>query len=103
DRPTIVTVAVRPQDAVVLTYMAEAGIPMTFALRSARTQGLPDTSPVTLNYILQTYNIQVPESLNFGIEPAIRSIRGITLENIFASGDATDNTVATEEPAAQGN
>src|SRR5690606_27681759 len=50
DRPTIVTVAVRPQDAVVLTYMAEAGIPMTFALRSARTQGLPDTSPVTLNY-----------------------------------------------------
>lgn len=105
DRPTIVTVAVRPQDAVVLTYMAEAGIPMTFALRSARTQGLPDTSPVTLNYILQTYNIQVPESLNFGIEPAIRSIRGITLQNIFASGSATDNTNAdaTEEPAAEGN
>lgn len=86
DRPTIITLAVRPQDAVVLTYMAEASIPMTFALRSARTQGLPDTSPVTLNYILQTYNIQVPEALNFGIEPAIRSIRGITLENIFASG-----------------
>ena len=87
DRPTIITLAVRPQDAIVLTYMAEASIPMTFALRSARTQGLPDTSPVTLNYILQTYNIQVPETLNFGIEPAIRSIRGITLENIFASGN----------------
>lgn len=90
DRPTIITLAVRPQDAVTLTYMAESSIPMTFALRSARTQGLPDTSPVTLNYILQTYNIQVPESLNFGIEPAIRSIRGITLENIFASGSPDD-------------
>jgi len=90
DRPTIITLAVRPQDAIVLTYMAEASIPMTFALRSARTQGLPDTSPVTLNYILQTYNIQVPEALNFGIEPAIRSIRGITLENIFASGSPED-------------
>lgn len=89
DRPTIVTLAVRPQDAVTLTYMAEAGIPMTFALRSARTQGLPDTSPVTLNYILATYNIAVPEANNYGIEPAIRSIRGITLENIFASGSAT--------------
>lgn len=89
-RPTIITLAVRPQDAVTLTYMAESSIPMTFALRSARTQGLPDTSPVTLNYILQTYNIQVPESLNFGIEPAIRSIRGITLENIFASGSPDD-------------
>lgn len=104
DRPTIITLAVRPQDAVVLTYMAEAGIPMTFALRSARTQGLPDTSPVTLNYILQTYNIQVPESLNFGIEPAIRSIRGITLQNIFASGNANDNTNADATPVpAEGN
>lgn len=90
DRPTIVTLAVRPQDAVVLTYMAESSIPMTFALRSARTQGLPDTSPVTLNYILSTYNITVPEPLDVGIEPAIRSIRGITLQNIFASGSASD-------------
>lgn len=94
DRPTIITLAVRPQDAVVLTYMAEASIPMTFALRSARTQGLPDTNPVSLQYILNTYNITVPESLAFGIEPAIRSIRGITLQNIFASGSATDNTNA---------
>lgn len=96
DRPTIVTLAVRPQDAVVLTYMAEAGIPLTFALRSARTQGLPDTSPVTLNYILETYNISVPESRNFGIEPAIRSIRGITLEDISAAGTETTSGEGTE-------
>ncbi|MEM9953815.1 MAG: RcpC/CpaB family pilus assembly protein [Chloroflexota bacterium] len=104
DRPTIVTLAVRPQDAVVLTYMAEASIPMTFALRSARTQGLPDTSPVTLNYILQTYNIAVPETLNFGIEPAIRSIRGITLQNIFASGSAGDEgNVDNAQETGDGN
>ncbi|MGJ3238493.1 MAG: Flp pilus assembly protein CpaB [Anaerolineae bacterium] len=101
DRPTIISLAVRPQDAVTLTYFSEASIPMTFALRSARTQGLPDTTPVTLNYILQTYNIQVPERLNFGIEPAIRSIRGITLENIFASGSADASTNAGEEEAVE--
>ncbi|MGB7341850.1 MAG: Flp pilus assembly protein CpaB [Phototrophicaceae bacterium] len=103
DRPTIVTLAVRPQDAVVLTYMAESSIPMTFALRSARTQGLPDTSPVTLSYILSTYNIQVPETLDVGIEPAIRSIRGITLENIFASGSATDDGNVTTDGTTAGN
>lgn len=90
DRPTIITLAVRPQDAVILTYMAESGIPMTFALRSARTQGLPDTDPVTLAYLLATYEIVPPEALNFGLEPAIRSIRGITLENIFGGESATE-------------
>jgi len=77
---------------------------MTFALRSARTQGLPDTDPVTLSYLLATYDIVPPESLNFGLEPAIRSIRGITLENIFASGDASDEgNVEAGGEAAEGN
>ncbi|MEL6402888.1 MAG: Flp pilus assembly protein CpaB [Chloroflexota bacterium] len=99
DRPSIVTLAVRPQDAVVLTYMAEASIPLTFALRSARTQGLPDTTSVTLNYILDTYNISVPETRNFGIEPAIRSIRGITLQDI----SATEATTTEEGEGGEGN
>lgn len=77
--PQIITLAVRPQDAVVLTYMAEAQLPLTFALRSARSQGLPPTDPVTLDYILNTFNIVVPERLNYGIQPAITSIRSLSL------------------------
>lgn len=77
--PQIITLAVRPQDAVVLTYMAEAQLPLTFALRSARSQGLPPTDPVTLDYILNTFNIAVPDRLTYGIQPAITSIRSLSL------------------------
>jgi hypothetical protein len=70
ERPQVITLAVRPQDAVTLTYFSEAGISMTFALRSARTQGLPDTQPVTLDYVLTTYNIAVPDRFNYGLQPA---------------------------------
>lgn len=81
-RPTIVTLAVSPQQAVILTYMVEAGTPMTFVLRSARAQGLPNTDPVTLSYIMSRYGVVPPDRFNYTIEPAIRSIRGITLEDI---------------------
>jgi pilus assembly protein CpaB len=78
-RPEIITLSVAPQDAVVLAWISEAGLPMTFAMRSARSQGLGDTSPVTMNYIMQAYNISVPEKYSYALEPAIRGVRGITL------------------------
>ncbi|MCA9915047.1 MAG: hypothetical protein KC496_16950, partial [Anaerolineae bacterium] len=80
-RPQLVTLAVTPQDAVVLTYMAEAGLPITFALRSARVQALPPTEPVTLRYLLERFNIEVPDKFGFAVEPAIRSIRQLSLGN----------------------
>lgn len=80
-RPQLITLAVTPQDAVVLTYMAEAGLPITFALRSARVQALPPTEPVTLRYLLERFNIEVPEKFGFAVEPAIRSIRELSLGN----------------------
>lgn len=78
-RPDLVTLAVRPQDAVILTYMSEAQLPLTFALRSARSQGLPPTDPVTLDYVLNTFNIIVPDRFNYGLSPAVRSIRTSSL------------------------
>lgn len=78
-RDQIVTLAVRPQDAVVLSYIAEAGLPMTFALRSARDTELPLTEAVNLDYIMRTYGILVPDRLQYAVEPAIRSIRELSL------------------------
>jgi len=94
-RPDIVTLAVQPQDAVILTYMAEAGFPLTFALRSAGSTTLQPTEPVTLDFILNRFNITVPERFNFAVEPAIRSIRELSLGNrIQLSGtDQTETTV----------
>lgn len=71
----IVTLAVSPQDAVVLTYYVEAKLPFTFALRSAATTTLPQTEAVTLDYIMNRFNILVPQTFNYALEPAIRSIR----------------------------
>lgn len=75
DRPDIVTLAVSPQEAVVLTYYVESRIPITFALRAANDTSQIPTDPVTLDYIMQTYNIRLPAALPYGIQPAIRSIR----------------------------
>jgi Flp pilus assembly protein CpaB len=86
-RPDIISLGVTPQDAVVLTYLIESGIPLTFALRSAATTSLPQTNVVTLNYIMEQYRISVPEKFNYALEPAIRNIRSIQLsETIQLTG-----------------
>lgn len=89
----IISLAVSPQDAVVLTWYVEAKTPFTFALRSAATTTLPQTDSVTLDYIMGRFNILVPEKFNYALEPAIRSIRRleagdeISLQSSSASGE----------------
>jgi pilus assembly protein CpaB len=73
--PDIVSLAVTPQDAVIITWLIEARIPITFALRSASDTSRVPTDPVTLDYIMSEYGIAVPEKREFSIQPAIRSIR----------------------------
>ncbi len=87
-RPDILTLAVSPQDAVVLTWMVEAGLPLTFALRSAAATTLVDTETVTLDYIMNNFSIQVPEKFNYAIEPAIRSIRELSVGNRISLRDS---------------
>lgn len=74
-RPDIVTLAVSPQDAVVLTYLIEAHVPITFALRSATDTSQVPTQAVTLQYIMREFGITVPEKAGYSIQPAITSIR----------------------------
>ncbi len=87
-RPDIVTLAVTPQDAVVLTYLIEAKIPITFALRSASDTGQSPTVSVTLDYVLTTYGIQVPDKLEYSLEPAIRSIRQLVTDQQISLSSA---------------
>lgn len=74
-RPDIITLAVSPQDAVVLTWMMEARLPLTFALRSATSTSQVPTDPVNLQYITETFRIDIPGNLDYSIEPAPTSIR----------------------------
>lgn len=80
-RPDLITLGVTPQDAVVLTYFVEAGLPVTFALRSAQSTSQAPTDAVSLDYIMNRYSIELPGKRPFALEPAIRSIRELFVGN----------------------
>ncbi len=65
---------VSAQDALVLKWAGEAGAAMHVVLRSYSDAGvsLPATEPVTLQYMVDRFNIGLPPVLAFGYEPASR-------------------------------
>lgn len=85
-RPDLVSLAVSPQEAVVLTYLIESGVPVTFLLRPATETGRASITPVTLDYITTTYGIQLPAVREYAIEPAIRSIRRLVVGDTVSLG-----------------
>jgi len=85
----IITLAVEPQDAVVLVWAIESRLPITLALRSANDLNRTATNAVTLEYMLSTYNVPQPPRLPYALEPAIRSIRRLIIGNEFTFGEST--------------
>jgi Flp pilus assembly protein CpaB len=73
--PDIVTLGVTPQYSVVLVWAIEAKLPLTLALRSATDTSRVPTQAVTLDFIMNEFNIDLPGRRDYTIEPAIRSIR----------------------------
>ncbi len=86
-RPDIITLGVLPQEAVVITWMIEARLPITMALRSASSTSRTATTEVTLDYIMGQYGITLPGKRPFGIEPAIRSIRQLITDGMISLVD----------------
>ncbi|HEY4718303.1 MAG TPA: SAF domain-containing protein [Anaerolineales bacterium] len=72
--PDLITLIVTPQDAVTLNYLVYAGAELSLALRSAADSTVATTEAVTLEYLLNTYNIPVPTKLPYGLEPRIDSL-----------------------------
>jgi Flp pilus assembly protein CpaB len=79
--PTVVTLGVTPQEAVVLVWAIEAKLPITMGLRSASDNARATTQAVTLDFILANFNINPPGKRQFTIEPALRSIRQLLDED----------------------
>ena len=73
--PTIITLAVTPQDALALVWAIDSQIPITLALRAAGDRSVTQTEAVSLQYMIQNFNITQPASLPFSLEPPIRSVR----------------------------
>lgn len=71
--PTVlsVTIAVTPQEAAVLEYALLSNARVTLVLRSAASDGIANTSSVTLQYLMNQYGIETPPLLPYGITPPV--------------------------------
>ena len=67
--PDVITLIVSPQDAIGITYLLFANVPLTMVLRSAGDEAISSTEAVTLQYLLDHYNIPVPVKLPYGMAP----------------------------------
>jgi Flp pilus assembly protein CpaB len=72
--PDVITLIVSPQDAVTLNYLLYSGAKLTLALRGATDDSRVQTEAVTLQYLLEQYNIPVPIKLPYGMEPRIDAL-----------------------------
>ena len=88
--PDLITLIVSPQDAVSLNYLIYSGAKLTLALRPANDSSLVQTEAVTLQYLLDVYNIPVPVKLPYGLEPRVNTLSKPELPN--------DNVTASPTP-----
>lgn len=70
--PDHITLILSPQDVVTVKYLQEANAILTLALRSAGDLQPINTQSVTLQFVLEQKNIQIPAKLPYGIYPSIR-------------------------------
>ncbi len=83
--PDVITLIVSPQDAVTLNYLIFSGAKLTLALRATNDQTTAKTEAVTLQYLLERYNIPIPVKLPFGLEPRVDVLTAPTLKNDLAT------------------
>ncbi len=85
--PSIITLIVSPQDALTLNYLlathtaadstvgsSTGGAMLTLALRSAGDDGRVSTEAVTLQYLMEQYNIPLPAKQPYGLEPSVSQL-----------------------------
>jgi Flp pilus assembly protein CpaB len=75
---------VSPQDALVLKWAGDAGAGMHLVLRSYADTGvrLPNTEPVTMQYMTDLFNIALPPDLDYGVDPAVRQLERTLLQEL---------------------
>jgi pilus assembly protein CpaB len=70
-KPDVVTLVVFPQDAVTLNYLMLAGGRFNLMLRNTNDDLNIKTEAVTLQFILDQYNIPLPAKLPYGMDPKV--------------------------------
>lgn len=80
-KPDVITIIVTPQDAVTLNYMIYSGAQLTLALRGVGDDQRVQTEAVTLQYVMDSYNIPIPAKLPYGTQPRLDVLNPIVLPN----------------------
>jgi Flp pilus assembly protein CpaB len=81
--PEVMTLIVSPQDAITLNYLLfNNGARLTFALRGADDSTVVQTEAVTLQFLLDQYNIPIPVKLPYAIEPRVDTLPGPTYQSL---------------------
>ena len=85
--PDIITLIVTPQDAVTLNYLLYSGAQISLALRSSGDDSRILTEAVTLQFLMEQYNIPLPARLPYGLEPRLDELEAPTLLNDIETPD----------------
>jgi pilus assembly protein CpaB len=70
-KPVVITLIVNPQDAIGLNYMIYSGAQLTLTLRNPNDNERLNRDAVTLQYLLENYQIPIPVKLPYGVQPRI--------------------------------
>jgi Flp pilus assembly protein CpaB len=79
--PDIITLVVSPQDAITLNFLMLNRAQIALALRGAGDDQRIQTEAVTLQYLMDQYNIPVPAKLPYGMEPRVDQLVAPALPN----------------------
>ncbi len=80
------TLAITRQDAMVLEYAQLTGARVTFLLRRTGDESRATTESITLQYLMERFNVEIPPKLPYGVEPQITTLEGFEERNSPSSG-----------------
>jgi pilus assembly protein CpaB len=79
--PDIVTLIVTPQDALVLNWALKVGADITLTLRAPNDAEITETTSVTLDYLVEFYDVTIPPKLPYTLEPGLSELITPQLSN----------------------
>jgi Flp pilus assembly protein CpaB len=79
--PDIITLIVTPQDALALNWAIKTGTHMTLTLRAPNDTEVTETTSVTLQYLIESYDVTIPTKLPYAQQPPLEGLISPTLLN----------------------
>jgi pilus assembly protein CpaB len=79
--PDIITLIVTPQDALALNWAMKVGAHLTFTLRAPNDSEATETTSVTLQYLIDNYDVTIPTKLPYQLEPRVDELIKPQLSN----------------------